>query len=137
MTTDTHTLADNYADSIARGIESMHDAGSTFGWTRTDTGEWSSDAPDGWEDGDAPEWEEATGIDYLQDVLDIQYVVNGDRTYRAARVCVSLGGPNAWIDTLANTVQVTWGFDYSERALPARFCRGLDDALADLWEMGA
>ena len=132
-----NTLAADYADSIARGIESMSDAGSPFGWTRTDTDEWSGDTPDGWESGDALGWEEATGIDYLSDALDVQYIVNSDRTYRAARVCVTLGGPNAWVDTLAREIQVSWGWDYATRALPARFCRGLDDSLAELWEMGA
>lgn len=132
-----NTLAADYADSLVRGIEAMTDTGSPFGWTHTDSGEWSSDAPKGWEDGDAPEWHEASGFDYLSDVLDIQYIVNGDRTYRAARVCVALGGPTAWIDTLAREIQVSWGWDYATRALPARFCRDLDDALAEFWEMGA
>jgi len=72
-----------------------------------------------------------TAYDYLNDTLEINWVLNNDKTYKGATVLVALGGPNIWIDTVSNEVQGYWWSDsYSES-----FCDniGLDDALEELF----
>ena len=137
MTTTTTTstttdLATDYADSFAAMVEARCEAGAPFGHVNE---------LDEWHDVDeCPadcEQREASAYDYLSDALDIHYVVNGDHAYRAARVCVGFGGPNVWIDTTRNEVQVSWGWDYAARSLHGAFINALNDALAELWETGA
>ena len=72
-----------------------------------------------------------TAYDYLQDVLDIQYIVNGKGEYLGARVLVAFGGPNIWVDTQRGIVEGFWWGDYAK----ASFTDGmdLDDALSELW----
>lgn len=119
--------ATDYADSIAHEIEANVTAGHPFGVSTED-----------WPILDREIGEEGTAMDYLSDVLDIQYVVTGDRQYRGARVCIALGGPTAWIDTMTSQLEVAWGaYDPVYRDLPREFVNGLDDALEELWDMGA
>jgi hypothetical protein len=75
--------------------------------------------------------EQCSAFDYLQDALDIEYIVNGKGEYLGARVLVAFGGPNIWINTRTNTVEGAW---WSERA-DASFTDniGLDEALSELW----
>lgn len=78
------------------------------------------------EDGEQP-----SAFDYLQDALDIEYIVNGKRELLGARILVAFGGPNIWVNTRTNTVEGYW---WNESA-SARFVDGidLDDALETLW----
>lgn len=46
--------------------------------------------------------------DYMQDVLDINYVTQSDKSYKGARLLVAFGGPNIWIDTASKTVEGYW-----------------------------
>ena len=49
-----------------------------------------------------------SGFMYLNDVLDIQYTVSSDlKTMLGARLLVSYGGPNIWIDTMRGEVEGT------------------------------
>ena len=118
--------ATDYADSIAREIEENVSAGYPFGISTE-------------EDPilDREVGEEGTAMDYLSDVLDIQYVVTGDRQYRGARVCIAFGGPTAWINTMTSQLEVAWWSEPVYRNLPGDFIDGLDDALEELWEMGS
>ena len=89
-------------------------------------------------DGFDPEYPDQimSGFDYLADVLDIEYIVNSDRTFKSARVLVTYGGPNIWIDFQSRAVELYW---WGDRAT-AYFnddAMGVEDALAELWEMGA
>lgn len=130
MTTDNRTLAAQHADSLIESINARVEADAPFGHVN-DMGEWH----DIDECEDDCEQNEASAIDYLSDVLDIQYLIGSDRTYRAARVLLSFGGPNVWIDTNNEQLEVFW--DSNEyRELPLEFVTQLDDALAELWEMG-
>ena len=117
--------ATEYADSIVRGIEENVNAGHPFGISTED--EPILDREIG---------EEGTAMDYLSDVLDIQYVVTSDRQYRSARVCIAFGGPTAWINTMTSQLEVAWWSEPVYRNLPGDFIDGLDDALEELWEMG-
>lgn len=69
--------------------------------------------------------------DYLQDSLDIRYIVSGKGEYIAAKILVAFGGPNIWVNLESNQVEGYWG---GERAI-AYFedNLGLDDALSELW----
>lgn len=74
-----------------------------------------------------------SAFDYLQDALDIQYIVTGKREYIAARVLVAFGGPNIWINTQTKTVEgYWWGTEASARYHTDAL--GLDEALETLWE---
>jgi hypothetical protein len=56
-----------------------------------------------------------SGMDYISDVLDINWVLNSDRSYRGARLLVAFGGPNIYIDTVKNTVEgYWWGDSYTD-----------------------
>jgi len=70
--------------------------------------------------------------DYLQDVLDIEYIVNSKGEYLGARVLVAFGGPNIWVNTRTKQVEGYWWGDsclmsYSNDEM------GLDAALSELW----
>jgi hypothetical protein len=73
-----------------------------------------------------------SAFDYLQDVLDIEYVVSSKKEYLGARVLVAFGGPNIWINTRTKQVEGYWWGDkcimsYDDDAM------GLDDALSELF----
>ena len=73
-----------------------------------------------------------TAFDYLQDALDIEYIVDQKGNYKGARVLVAFGGPNIWIDTRSKRVEGYWAGDswieaYNTDAM------GLDDALEELF----
>ena len=75
--------------------------------------------------------QEMSAFDYLQDALDIEYIVNGKREYLGARVLVAFGGPNIWINTRTKKIEGYW---WNESA-SASFDDGidLDSALEELW----
>ena len=70
-------------------------------------------------------------FDYLSDVLDIEYIVNGKREYIGARVLVAFGGPNIWIDTRKGLVEGYWWGDQAFANFEDTL--GLDSALETLW----
>lgn len=74
------------------------------------------------------------GSDYLINALDIEYIVRADHTYLGARVQVTSGGPNIWIDTRTKTVEGHW-WGETARASYSEDAMGIDDALAEMWEM--
>jgi hypothetical protein len=76
--------------------------------------------------------EPMTAFDYLQDALDIEYIVNGKREVLGARILVAFGGPNIWINTRTKQVEGYWWGDkcimsYDQDNI------GLDDAIETLW----
>ena len=73
-----------------------------------------------------------SGFDYLRDALDIEYIIGGDGEYRGARVLVAFGGPNIWVDTRHNRVDVHWWMESASVGFVDNI--GLDDALPELWE---
>jgi hypothetical protein len=77
--------------------------------------------------------DQITGFDYLQDCLDIQYIVTGASEYLGARVLAVFGGPNIWINTQDQTVKGYWWGDYASARIDGD-SMGLDDALSELWE---
>ena len=117
-------LAQQYADSMWQSIRDDVEKGTPFG-----------EDMDAFENGETESPEELTAYDYLEDVLDIRYTVNSAREYLGARILVGYGGPNVWIDTNTNALEVYWG-QTATRYLPSEFIDALDTALEELWDMG-
>jgi hypothetical protein len=69
---------------------------------------------------------------YLMDALDIEYIVSSDKSYLGARVLVTFGGPNIWINTRTKTVEGYWWGDTHFASFDDEL--GLDDWLAEYYE---
>ena len=52
-----------------------------------------------------------SAFDYLSDVLDIEYTINGGGLFLGARILVAFGGPNIWIDTRHERIEGYWWGD--------------------------
>lgn len=87
---------------------------------------------DEWNEGrDIDNEGEFSAFDYLQDALDIEYIVNIRGEYLGARVLVAFGGPNIWVNTRTGTVEGAWWADRAEAPFIDNL--GLDEALEELW----
>jgi hypothetical protein len=87
---------------------------------------------DEWNEGrDIDSEGEFSAFDYLQDALDIEYIVNSKREFLGARVLVAFGGPNIWINTRTNTVEGAWWSDRATATFDDNL--GLNDALEELF----
>lgn len=70
-------------------------------------------------------------FDYLQDALDIEYIVSSKKEYLGARVLVAFGGPNIWVNTRTNTVEGAWWGDRASAQFDDN--AGIDEALNELF----
>jgi hypothetical protein len=72
---------------------------------------------------------------YLEGALDINWILNSDKTLKGARLLVAFGGPNIWIDTVKGTVEgAWWGDSYTDTYnTDSEFANELDEALESLY----
>lgn len=71
--------------------------------------------------------------DYFNDVLDFEYTINSDRTYKAVKIWVTLGSPNICIDTNYNEVRGFWGSDRESAWLPSEIAEEIDNIFEELY----
>lgn len=71
---------------------------------------------------------------YFADVLDMEYTVDRSGEYLGAKIYVTLGGPNVWIDTREGYVKGAWGTDREEAWLPSEICDEIDDIFREYYE---
>lgn len=69
--------------------------------------------PDCGEVSPVDEWETCSLYDYFDDFLDMDFITNYRKEYKACRVLVAWGGPNIYIDTLSGAIELYW---WSDRA---------------------
>ena len=87
---------------------------------------------DEWNEGrDVDNEGEFSAFDYLQDALDIEYIVSSAGEFKGARILVAFGGPNIWVNTRTGTVEGHWWGDSAFASFTDNL--GLDDALQELW----
>ena len=86
----------------------------------------SEDAPDDWEP--CGMWE------YFDDVYNIRYVVDGDLDYCGVNVMIACGGPNIWVDTYSQTVDLYWGGDHVSYELWSSTTDEIDEIFREQYE---
>ena len=86
-------------------------------------------------DGFDPEYPDQlmNGFEWLNDALDIQFIIDRDRTFRSARVCVAFGGPTIWVDFSRGVVELWhWG-EYAKASFYSDPME-IEDCLSAIWE---
>ena len=76
-----------------------------------------------------------SAMDYISGALDVEYSISSDRSCLGGEVLVAFGGPNIWIDTRRDCVRGRWGSDKVDISYTDNI--GIDEAVNELWEMGA
>jgi len=87
-----------------------------------------------WHEEGQPEDFQPHAWDYIEDILDIQYVVSGDCEYLGAQITVGWGGPNIYIHTRSCTVKGYWGSDQAQWGYVDNI--GLNDVCEELYQCG-
>jgi len=72
-----------------------------------------------------------SAFDYLQDALDIEWILNSKKEFLGARVLVAFGGPNIWVNTRIGQVEGYWWGDSYHMSFTDNI--GLNDALEELF----
>lgn len=74
-------------------------------------------------------WETCGMWDYFDagTVLDIDYIVNYRKEYKACRVLVAYGGPNIYIDTYSGAVEMYWWTDRADFPLSRSTMAQIDE----------
>lgn len=78
-------------------------------------------------------YNEGTLSEYLDDVLDIEVYSNLKHEYLGARILVSFGGPNIWINTRYGLVEGYWGGDHFDYRIEPSVSDELNDCIESLW----
>jgi len=76
--------------------------------------------------------EERTANDILEEALDINITKNINGHYIGAEIAVTLGGPNAYINTRTQCVEAYWGGQKGYWALPVHVIEELDATLEEI-----
>lgn len=79
------------------------------------------------------DFEQLSIYDYLADVLDYEITIDSQLEYKSAKIWVTLGGPNVWIDTAEKAVKLAWGTDRAEYLVDWDACEEIDEYMRDLY----
>ncbi len=82
---------------------------------------------------DTDEWEQASLWDYFADLLDIDFVIDRNKEYKACRILVAFGGPNIYIDTLSRNVELYWWNERASYPLDPDAVAAVDDWAAEYY----
>ena len=83
--------------------------------------------------GENEEGESASYFDYVLEALDLQYIINADKSFRSGKILVCFGGPNIWVNTDTGKVEGYWWGDYAEADLNKYAIEQLDAVLEELY----
>ena len=82
----------------------------------------------------AAELTEAENLyEYFEDVLDFEYTIDSRKNYRSAKVWLTLGGPNIWLDTADNCLHGAWGCTRELYPLPVAVCAEVDSIFEEYY----
>lgn len=99
-----------YVDRIASEIKRIYEA------------DWTDEERERMEE----EGEACNLYDYFADALDVEYTVDRDLRYLGARIAVTLGGPNVYVNTRTGDVEGFWGCDRASAWIPREICDEID-----------
>ena len=76
---------------------------------------------------DENELETVSMYDYFEDMLDIDFITNSQKEYKACRIMVAFGGPNIYINTWERKVELYWWSESGSYYLSGSTCDAIDE----------
>lgn len=76
---------------------------------------------------DESDLEAVSMYDYFENALDIDYIVNSSKEYKACRIMVACGGPNIYINTWERKVELYWWLESGSFYLSSDACDAIDE----------
>lgn len=83
---------------------------------------------------DIDEFEQLSIYDYLEDVLDIEYRIGTDKQLRSVQIMVACGGPNIYLDTASQKVELYWWGDSAYYPLSSDAVASIDEWAEELYQ---
>jgi len=114
----------NYAKELAKDIELIADGKMWY----------NEDDENRSEKQETEDYREMTMEDYVNNCLDVTYLINRNKEYESVRVYMTLGGPTVYIDTQTSSVIVHWGSQQVEYGLSNEATEQIDNIFSDLYE---
>ena len=71
--------------------------------------------------------------DYLNDVLDVEYILDSSMRLIGCKLYVTLGGPTVWIDTREQSVNIHWGSESDTIYISSDVCDEINEYYAGLF----
>lgn len=81
------------------------------------------------------EWEQVTMWDYFEDVYNARFVLDSNLHYFAVKLMVACGGPNVWVSTESENVELFWWGDHASYPLSRDAVCAIDEFAQDWYEM--
>ena len=72
--------------------------------------------------------------EYFDDVLDVEYRIAADGSYRGAYIYLTLGGPNIWVDTFKGNIELRWGTESGGWFLNVEVLDMIDEKFEELYK---
>lgn len=73
-------------------------------------------------------------IDWVADVLDERYSLNGELRYIAVRLTLTCGGPNIYLDTDTGEIEGFWGTDHYAVPVSDDVIAAVDEWYEDIFD---
>lgn len=73
----------------------------------------------------------ASLFDY--DYLDVDYIIDHQKQFKAVRVMITCGGPNIYIDSYSGEVQLYWWGERASAEIPANICDKINDVFREFY----
>ena len=82
---------------------------------------------------DGEPWEAVSFCDYFENALDIDYIVNSQKQYKACRIMIAWGGPNIYVNTWEKKVELYWWTESGSFYLSGDACDAIDQWAEDYY----
>ena len=71
--------------------------------------------------------------EYFDDILDIKYVVDREKKYLGAKILLTFGGPNIYLDTYHGELQLYWCTTEEKFSVDKNLCNAVDDIFEEYY----
>ena len=77
--------------------------------------------------------EPASLFDYFSDYLDVDYILDNQKQFKAVRVMITCGGPNIFIDSYCGEVQLYWWGERATAELSSDICDEINEIFREFY----
>ena len=77
--------------------------------------------------------EPASLFDYFSDYLDVDYILDSQKQFKAVRVMITCGGPNIFIDSYCGEVQLYWWSERATAGLSSDICDEINEIFREFY----